>query len=75
MGWINKLLGEEKIFKFVYEVKNPGYYDKAKTLLVTARKTSDAVKKFYRVASLDRVGNIIEFTEIKYGSGDVENEG
>lgn len=75
MGWFDGWLGEEKIFKFVYELKNPGYYDKAKTLLVTARKTSDAVKKFYRVAGADRVGNILEFTEIKYGSGDVEHEG
>lgn len=74
MDWLDKIFGKEKIYKFVYESKNLGYYDKAKTLLVTARKTSDAIKKFYRVAGLDKVGNIIEFTEIKYGSGDVENE-
>ena len=74
MGLFSKLFSEENIYKFAYELKNPGYYDKAKTLLVTARNTTDAVKKFYRVAGLDRVGNILEFTEIKYGSGDVENE-
>ena len=74
MGLFDRWFGEEKIYKFVYELKNPGYYDKAKTLLVTAKDTTTAVKKFYRVAGLDRVGNILEFTEIKYGSGDVEND-
>lgn len=73
MGLFSKLFGREKIYKFIYEPKNPGYYDKPKTLLVTARKTTGAVEKFYRVAGVDRVGNILEFTEIKYGSGESED--
>ena len=74
MKIFEKWFGEEKIYKFVYESRNPGYYDKPKTLIVSARKTTDAIKKFYRVAGLDKVGNVLEFIEIKYGSGDVENE-
>lgn len=73
MKLFDKWFGREKIYKFVYESNSPGYYDKPKTLLVSARKTTDAVKKFYRVAGLDRVGNILEFTEIKYGSGESED--
>ena len=74
MDWLDKMFGKEKIYKFVYEVKNPGFCDKPKTILVTARKTTDAVKKFYRIAGSDDVGNILEWVEIKYGSeelGDV----
>ena len=73
MKLFDNWFGREKIYKFVYELKNPGFYDKPKTLLVTARKPTGAVKEFYRVAGLDRVGNILEFTEIKYGSGESED--
>lgn len=75
MGWFDGWLGEEKIFKFIYYRKGGGYYNNKKTLLVTARSTVDAVKKFYRIAGLNDVEDIVEWTEIKYGSGDVENEG
>ncbi len=75
MGWFEKWLatryGEEKLYKFVYDQK---VGRKDQVLLVVGRSPVEATKKFYETAGVNNVLNILEFTEIKYGSGDVENE-
>lgn len=54
---------KERLFKVAYRTKT-GYGEK--TLLVTGKDTISAVKKFYRIVGIDKVENIIEFTEINY---------
>ena len=53
----------EKIYKFVYEKENRGYFDQKKTMLLTAHSPVEAVKKFNKMTK-DALFNIVEFTEV-----------
>ena len=69
--WLNKMYGEEKLYKVVYDRKFGGTNQ---VLLVVGRSPVEATKNFYETAGVSSVQNITEFTEIKYGSGDVKND-
>ena len=63
--------GEDRIYKFVYRTRS---FSDRKTLLVVSKDTQSAIKKFYRIAGKSEVSDIVELTEIKYGSGESEDE-
>ena len=57
---------EEKIYKFVYDSTDCGFYTRREcTLLVTADCAVNAVKKFHEMTG-NKVRHISEFTEITY---------
>jgi hypothetical protein len=65
----------ERLYKVVYHQKSNSYY--TKTLLVTGVSAIEAVKQFYKMAGVNDVSDIVEFTEIKFGNNektDVEKE-
>jgi hypothetical protein len=60
----------KKLFKFIYKSGYGSYADKH-TLLITGATPSEAVENFYKKTK-DKVSDILEFTEIKYGSEGAE---
>ena len=62
----------KKLYKVVYYGTGFSTYDRSRTLLVTGKSPADAIENFYAKVN-GRVTEIVEFTEINYGS-DVKKE-
>lgn len=57
----------KKLYKVVYYGTGFNTYDRSRTLLVTGKTPVDAIENFY-AKTKGQVGDIVEFTEITYGT-------
>lgn len=68
----NKKKKANKLYKIIFKTSWSSY-DSRHTLLVAGNSPVDALESFYKQAGRD-VKDILEFTEITYGSGINEKE-
>jgi hypothetical protein len=62
---------DKKLYKVIYKNSYSNYSDRSYTLLVTGHDPASAIEAFYKKVD-GTVKDIVEFTEIKYGSEGAE---